>query len=97
MYKRQEPHSLVVAPESSLFVFCFENRSAFLSKNVILRYVVCHSPFLREQGGSLMRQLDTCLENLFSAENNHINFLEKCDSLLYRSVQAVVSLSLIHI
>lgn len=89
-----EPHSLVVAPESSLFVFCFENRSAFLSKNAIFRDVVCHSPFLQEQGGSLMRQLNTCLEGMFATENKHINFLEKCDSLLYRSVQAVVSIVL---
>ncbi|MFT4301593.1 MAG: AraC family transcriptional regulator [Desulfovibrio sp.] len=89
-----EPHNLVVAPQSSLFVFCFENRSAFSSKNEILREVVCRSPFLQEQDDLLMRQLDACLEGIFSAENKHINFLEKCDSLLYRSVQAVVSIVL---
>ena len=89
-----EPHSLGVAPESSLLVFCFENSTAFSSKNEIIREVVCRSPFLRRQGGSLIQQLDTCLESIFFAENNHINFLEKCDSLLYRSVQAVVSIVL---
>ena len=89
-----ELHSLVVAPESSLFVFCFENSNAFSSKNEMFREVVCHSPFLREQGCSLIQQLDTHLESVVSVENNRINFLEKCDSLLYRSVQAVVSIVL---
>ncbi|WP_291303087.1 helix-turn-helix domain-containing protein [Desulfovibrio sp. MES5] len=89
-----EPHSLVVAPESSLVVFCVENRSAFSSRDEILQEVVCRSPCLQGQGGSLMQQLDTCLERVSSAENNHINLLDKCDSLLYRSVQAVVSIVL---
>ena len=89
-----EPHSLAVASKSSLLVFCAENRNIFSSGNDIFQDVVCRSPSLKGQGGSLIRQLDMCLESMLSAEKDHMPLLKKCDSLLYRSVQAVVSIVL---
>lgn len=89
-----EPHSLVVAAESSLSVFCAENRNMFSERKDIFQEIVCRSPSLQKQGGSLIRQLDTCLESMLSAEKDHTPLLEKCDSFLYRSVQAVVSIVL---
>ena len=87
-----EPHSLVVAPESSLSVFCFENIAVLSSKSETFHDVVCRSPFLQEQGRSLVEQLDSCLGNIFFNENNRMNPLAECDSLLCRAVRAVASI-----
>jgi len=88
-----EPHSLTVAPESSLLVFCFENISVLSLENDALRNVLCRSPSFRGQERLLIKRLaGICSQELFLEKNKRADFLTEGDTILYQSVQAVASL-----
>lgn len=86
-----EPHSLRVDPESSLFVLCFDSVDTFSDDNGMLQEFSLHIPLLRDQEKLFAITLaQACRENSGSRMTARQNSLAQSDSLVSRSVQAVI-------
>lgn len=86
-----EPHSLRIAPESSLLVFCFDNIAAFSINNGMFPELPLHIPLLSGQ-----EKLFACTFVQACSENS-LHYITACqnsqapaDSLAVRAVQTVI-------
>lgn len=86
-----EPHSLRIAPESSLFVLCCDSVDTFLVENNMLQGLSLHIPSLRGKEKQLAAIFyQACREKNFPPATACPNSLTVSDPLVSRSVQAVI-------